>query len=280
MNIIQRLIPASKLKTRPGIKMVPKFITIHETDNTSMGADAEAHANLQLRGNNRTASWHLQVDERQIIQSIPFDEVAWAAGDGRNGPGNLTSIHIEMCVNADGSYEKTVSNTVEVVQYLMNRYNIASDHIVPHKHWTGKNCPRNLLPHWDQFIKRCTSSKNGWVQISGQWFFYKNGVEQKGWIKVKRKWYFLNENGVMQTGWFKDKSKWYYLMPTGEMATGWLKDQETWYFLNPDGSMVTGTHTINEKSYTFGKDGALIEPENVQAQAAPSVENNEEEPAP
>lgn len=59
-----------------------------------------------------------------------------------------------------------------------------------------------------------------------------------------------------------------------------LKDQDTWYFLNPNGSMVTGTHIINEKSYTFDKDGALIEPENVQAQAAPSVENNEEEPAP
>ncbi|MEH7299714.1 N-acetylmuramoyl-L-alanine amidase [Neobacillus drentensis] len=318
MNIIQRLIPASKTKTRPGIKMVPTFITIHETDNTNAGADAEAHANLQLRGNDRTASWHLQVDDRQIIQSVPFDEVAWAAGDGRNGSGNLTSIHIEMCVNADGNYEKTVSNTVEVVQYLMNRYSIASDHIVPHKHWTGKNCPRNLLPRWNQFIKCYTSWINGWVKENGQWSFYKNGTKQKGWVKVKSKWYFLNESGVMQTGWIKDlekwyfldasgvmqtgwvkvngkwyyltmagimktgwvkdKSKWYYMMPKGEMVTGWLKDQEKWYYLNPDGSMVTGTHTINGKSYTFSKDGALIEPENVQAQADPSIENNEEEP--
>jgi N-acetylmuramoyl-L-alanine amidase CwlA len=167
MNIIQRLIPAYNTETRPGLKMDPKYITIHETDNTSTGADAEAHARLQERGNTRIASWHLQVDDHEIIQSIPFNEVAWAAGDGRDGPGNRTSIHIEMCVNADGNNEQTVTNTVEVVKYLMILFNIAIDHVVPHKHWTGKNCPRNLLPRWDNFIKRCQLA-DGWVKQGAQ----------------------------------------------------------------------------------------------------------------
>ena len=78
MNIIQRFIPASNTDTRPGIKMVPKYITIHETDNPNPGADAEAHARLQERGNDRSASWHLQIDDHEAIQSIPFNEVAWA----------------------------------------------------------------------------------------------------------------------------------------------------------------------------------------------------------
>ncbi|WP_312469741.1 N-acetylmuramoyl-L-alanine amidase [Neobacillus sp.] len=258
MNIIQRLIPVSNNDTRPGLKLVPKFITIHETDNTSAGADAEAHARLQQRGNDRTASWHLQIDDHEILQSIPFDEVAWAAGDGRNGPGNRTSIHIEMCVNTDGDYEKTVSNTVEVVQYLMSRYIIPIDHIVPHKHWTSKNCPQNLLLRWSSFIKSCQSTNNGWVKKDAQWFFYKNGRKQTGWVKVKNKWYFLDVNGVMQTGWVKDESKWYFLDNNGVMKTGWVKDESKWYFLDNNGVMKTGWVEVNNKWYNFGKDGAMV----------------------
>ncbi|MGG3563703.1 N-acetylmuramoyl-L-alanine amidase [Neobacillus rhizosphaerae] len=299
MKIIQRLIPASHTETRPGIKMNPKYITVHETDNTSVGADAEAHARLQERGNSRTASWHLQIDEKEIIQSIPFDEVAWAAGDGHNGPGNRTSIHIEMCVNKDGNYEQTVSNTVEVVKYLMNRFNISINHVVPHKHWTGKNCPRNLLPRWDSFIKRCQSTTNGWVKQGAQWSYYKNGANQTGWVNDKNKWYYLDSNGVMKTGWILDKNKWYYLdsegvMQTGwkkvkgkwyylasngVMKTGWVKDDNKWYYLNSDGvmqtgwiqdkektyylnskgEMVIGNQTIEGKEYTFEETGALVE---------------------
>lgn len=144
MEIIQRLIPASNTETRPGLKLVPTYITIHETDNTSPGADAERHAELQQRGNSRQASWHVQVDDKEAIQSIPFDEVAWAAGDGYDGPGNRNSIHIEICVNSDGDFKKAVSNAAEVTRQLMQQFNISLNHIVQHNHWTGKDCPRYL----------------------------------------------------------------------------------------------------------------------------------------
>lgn len=157
MNIIQRFIPASNKETRPGIKMTPKYITIHETDNPGAGADANAHARLQERGNDRTASWHLQIDDQEAIQSIPFNEIAWAAGDGRNGPGNKLSIHIEICVNADGNFQKAVQNTAEVTKQLMGQFNISISNVVQHNHWTGKNCPRNLRSGekgvgWNDFI--------------------------------------------------------------------------------------------------------------------------------
>ncbi|WP_413307027.1 N-acetylmuramoyl-L-alanine amidase [Bacillus sp. 1P10SD] len=165
MKIIQRLIPASNKDTRPGIKMVPKYITIHETDNTSLGADAEAHARLQERGNDRKASWHLQIDDQEAIQSVPFDEVAWAAGDGRNGSGNKKSIHIEICVNSDGDYRKAVENTVDVTKQLMVQFNIPISNVVQHNYWTGKNCPRYLRNgemgvNWKDFIN-LLNSKGG-----------------------------------------------------------------------------------------------------------------------
>ncbi|MEH7548153.1 MULTISPECIES: peptidoglycan recognition protein family protein [Bacillaceae] len=165
MNIIQRFIPASNTDTRPGIKMVPKYITIHETDNPNPGADAEAHARLQERGNDRSASWHLQIDDHEAIQSIPFNEVAWAAGDGRSGTGNTSSIHIEICVNSDGDFKKAVANAAEVTNQLMKTYHIPIANVVQHNHWSGKNCPIYLrnggkAMDWYDFIQLVGSGIN------------------------------------------------------------------------------------------------------------------------
>ncbi|WP_160722741.1 N-acetylmuramoyl-L-alanine amidase [Bacillus sp. USDA818B3_A] len=169
MNIIQQLIPASNKDTRPGIRMVPKYITIHETDNPSPGADAEAHARLQQRGNDRSASWHLQIDDSEAIQSIPFNEVAWAAGDGRNGKGNSSSIHIEICVNSDGDFRQAVENAAEVTKQLMSTYKIPLANVVQHNRWSGKNCPRNLRNGakgvtWSDFLNLVKSGKAEAVQ--------------------------------------------------------------------------------------------------------------------
>ena len=57
-EINQKLFQYPILFTRPGIKMNPEYITIHETDNTAKGANDEAHARLQYNGNSRQASWH------------------------------------------------------------------------------------------------------------------------------------------------------------------------------------------------------------------------------
>ena len=40
-----------------------KYITIHETANTSKGANAETHGRLQANGNSRQASWHYTVKQ-------------------------------------------------------------------------------------------------------------------------------------------------------------------------------------------------------------------------
>lgn len=165
VTIIEMLIPITNKKTRPGMKRVPRSITIHETDNENVRANALAHAKLQFNGNPRQASWHLQVDdEPEVYLSIPYNEVAYAAGDGK-GPGNLFSIHIEMCVNRDGNYQKTIYNTIDVVRYLLRKYpTITSVDVVQHHHWNGKNCPRYLRSasrgiDWHGFLKQVREGK-------------------------------------------------------------------------------------------------------------------------
>lgn len=151
MEIKQMLIPSSNKKTRPKIAMTPRYLTIHTTGNTAKGANALAHAKLQASGNNRTASWHYQIDEKEIYQSIPTNEVAYHAG---TSAGNRQSIGIEICVNSDGDFEKAKANAIWLIRYLMEKHSIPISHVVPHKFWSGKDCPHEILPYWDSFINQ------------------------------------------------------------------------------------------------------------------------------
>ncbi|WP_099157259.1 peptidoglycan recognition protein family protein [Virgibacillus ndiopensis] len=153
VKIIKRFIPESQIRQRPGFYMNPQFITIHNTANDSKGADAEMHSRYLLNGaSGRYTSWHFTVDDEVIYQHLPIDEAGWHAGDGENGPGNRKSIGIEICENANGDFQKAVANAQWLVRKLMKEHSICIDNVVPHKHWSGKNCPHLLLNVWSTFI--------------------------------------------------------------------------------------------------------------------------------
>src|SRR5680860_335906 len=99
------------------------YITVHQTGNTRPGADAEAHADLQYFGNVRIASWHLSVDDKEAWQSYLDSRQCWHAGDGL-GKGNTQSIGIELTINSDGDYLKTIENGAEVVRMKMREHGI------------------------------------------------------------------------------------------------------------------------------------------------------------
>lgn len=74
--------------------------------------------------------------------------------DGRNGTGNRKSIGIEICVNEGADYDKAVANAVELVKHLLVKHNIPVNRVVPHRHWTGKDCPARLLKTWSDFVAK------------------------------------------------------------------------------------------------------------------------------
>ena len=132
------------------------YITIHETANTSKGANAQAHANLQSNGNSRAANWHWQVDDKQAIQSFTHDFSLYHCGDG-GGSGNRNSIGIEICVNSDGDYVQAVKNAAALTRKIIAEENIPLSKVVQHNHWSGKNCPTGLRQgreglNWHKFI--------------------------------------------------------------------------------------------------------------------------------
>lgn len=115
------------------------YITVHETDNYSRGAGAQAHANFQGNGGGG-ASWHYQVDDKVIVQSYSDSAQCFHAGDG-HGSGNLASIAIETCVNPDSDWATTKRNLAYLIGVLMGRHKIPLSRVVQHNRWSGKNCP-------------------------------------------------------------------------------------------------------------------------------------------
>ncbi|WP_338712557.1 N-acetylmuramoyl-L-alanine amidase [Bacillus pumilus] len=148
VKIIQDYISKSN-RNRPGNYMKPLYITVHNTANKSKGADAASHAAFVKRSST-AVSWHYTVDEKVIYQHLPLNENGWHAGDGR-GTGNMKSIGIEICENADGNFEKAVENAQWLIRQLMTDQGIPLSNVVPHKRWSGKECPRRLLNRWDSF---------------------------------------------------------------------------------------------------------------------------------
>ncbi len=155
VELIPCLIPAGR-NNRPGLPLVPRYITIHETANTAVGAHAEMHCRY-IRGNeaaSRPASWHVTVDDHSAYQHIPTNEVAWHAGDGSNGTGNRQSLAIELCVNADGDWERTMRNAASIVRRWMRDFEIPLERVVQHGHWNkSTSCPARLRAgDWGRFV--------------------------------------------------------------------------------------------------------------------------------
>lgn len=156
VQIIQDFIPKGR-KNRPGYKMTPRYITIHDTANPGAGANAKAHA-AYLKGAAAAAipaSWHFTVDDKVIYQHLPLDENGWHAGDGANGTGNRQSIGIEICENRDGNRAKAEANAAWLVAKLLKDYGLKITAVKQHYDWSKKNCPRVLRGRpggWEGFL--------------------------------------------------------------------------------------------------------------------------------
>lgn len=143
VTIIQDFIPQGR-RNRPGYKMEPRYITIHDTANTQTGADARAHARYVKTYPNLIASWHFTVDDKIIYQHLPLNENGWHAGDGTTGTGNRQSMGIEICENRDGNRPAAEANAAWLTAKLMQEFSLDIDRVKQHNNWSGKNCPRVL----------------------------------------------------------------------------------------------------------------------------------------
>jgi len=158
--------------------MHPETITIHNTGNPKSTARNE-RGWLTNPANNRTASFHIVIDEREAIECIPLNENAWHAGDGFTGAGNRASIGIELCESGD--YAKTVTNAVKLVADMLKARGWKVDRLRRHYDWSKKICPRLMYDNgkwtqWGEFIYRVDKeitpdlpNVSPWAQDAMKW---------------------------------------------------------------------------------------------------------------
>ena len=135
--------------------MVPTAITIHNTDNVEVGANAAAHAKYQKSPDARKheVSWHFTVDDTSVYQSLPTNEIGWHTGSDK---GNSTSIGVDICMNADLDVTEAYRRAALLTAVLVFQNGIdLPKRIFQHHDWCGANCPRVLRDQvhgWQDFL--------------------------------------------------------------------------------------------------------------------------------
>ena len=140
-----------------------KGVVMHWTANEGIGADAMGNRQY-FNTTNRFASAHYIVDDKSIVQCLPDDEVGYHVGSRYYKPfgeaimeddltPNYFLLGIEMCVNADGDWNKTYQNSVHLAQHLLNKYSFTLRDLYRHYDITGKDCPKMMIKEsdWQKF---------------------------------------------------------------------------------------------------------------------------------
>ena len=146
------IVNSSKYSVKCPYSMTPKYITIHNTSNSAPAQNEVSY----MKNNNNSTSFHVCVDEKYVIQAIPFNRNAWHAGDGANGTGNRQSIGIEIARSTGdiNLFKQAEQNCAEYVAKLLKNYGWGIDRVKRHKDWSGKNCPHKTMElGWDRFLK-------------------------------------------------------------------------------------------------------------------------------
>ncbi|WP_324728760.1 N-acetylmuramoyl-L-alanine amidase [Lysinibacillus fusiformis] len=157
----QTFLPASKYSIKAPHTMVPQFITVHNTAN-----DATAAKEIEyMINNNNQVSYHVAVDDKEVIQAIPFNRSAWHCGDGGGDKdpnalkkGNRTSIGVEICYSKSGGvrYGVAEENAVQYISKLLKQLGWGIERVKKHQDWNGKYCPHRILSEdrWNSFLNR------------------------------------------------------------------------------------------------------------------------------
>ena len=168
-----------------------KYIVLHYTAGSTSKAGSARNTAVMFSKPSTYASADFIVDDETIVQFNPDikNRYCWHCGDNKNmfsmGGSlygkctNTNSIGIEVC-STNPNYQasdfanskkwsftdKVVENSVELVKYLMQTYNIPIENVIRHYDVTGKLCPGIIgwnedsgnAKKWEEFKSRLTGT--------------------------------------------------------------------------------------------------------------------------
>jgi len=166
---------------RPGTKISPKALVIHWTANDDTGADAVANRNY-FNNSGVAVSSHYIVDDHQVVQCLPENEMAYHVGATSYKPQALKllssypndcTIGIEMCVNEDGDFSKMYENAIMLASDILEDHKWDRDNLWRHYDVTGRHCP-------GFFVDDSTAVRYGFDSAAKGWEKFKKDVLQGG----------------------------------------------------------------------------------------------------
>lgn len=182
VNIIKQIVPESKYGIKCPYSMTPTRIVVHNTANDATARNEIAY----MTNNNYETSFHYAVDDKEIVQGLPLDRNGWHSSDG-NGKGNREGIAIEICYSKSGGdrFIKAEENAVDLIVYLLKKYNWGIDRVTKHQDYCGKYCPhRTLDMGWNRFINMIKAKLEDNSQISTNVVncYYKVRTQKHQWL--------------------------------------------------------------------------------------------------
>ena len=151
----QNLVANNKYSIKCPYEMKPEYVTLHDTANQAPASNEIAY----MIRNDLEVSFHLAVDEKEVIQGLPLNRNSWSCGDKTTGAGNRKGISVEICrpTHEDRTlYDQAEENAVYVAARLLYKYGLGIDRLKKHQDWSGKKCPNVILSEnrWDGFKGR------------------------------------------------------------------------------------------------------------------------------
>ena len=252
-----------------GVTINPKYIVIHDTDNRQAGANAMANRNYFANHPNAKASAHYIIDEGNIIQALEDTWKGWHVGDGNNpNINNSTTIAIELCVNKENDFDKTLENGIELTKYLMNKYNIPAENVVMHRDASGKTCSRMVIedrPSLWPYFKERISGGDGSLEDDGLKPKMQGKVTNASVLNVRespstsgRIVHKLNRNQVV--GIYEELNGWYKIdyIDGVKKKYGYVsKDYISIINENPEDEETNGDIEIEKPSVSANKKGIV-----------------------
>lgn len=260
MNIQDALLTSTKARPKTKRSKTTK-VAIHWVGNA--GSSAMANRNYFNNSGLSVSSHYIIGLDGEVIKCVPEDEIAYATNTA-----NSYAISIENChPDWTGKFNsKTYASLVELCADLCKRYNLnPTTDLIRHYDVTKKCCPKYFVDHSDEWNKFKNDVKEkltvrGWVKDEKGEYYYILESEEKAnnWLQLEGNWYYFKDN-IMVTGWLNLDGKFYYFDDSGVMKTSWIKDKDgREYFLDESGVMVTGFQFLGGTWWYFQDNGALL----------------------
>lgn len=136
------IIPSNN-RNRTNRALDPERFVVHATGNRSREADAHMHRQFVWDGGgDQGVSFTAVVDDTEVIQLLPFDE------QGIHGGSFICNVQgesLEICVNEDGDWNKTVHNAAWWIAQRLKARGWDTSQMIRHQECPSYACPYELI---------------------------------------------------------------------------------------------------------------------------------------